>query len=48
MVIFWNNTIVFLTGGCSDINGTVPHSQILPQETRMQSDALLKWKPCLI
>ena len=26
MVIFWNNTIIFLTGGCSDINGTVPHS----------------------
>ena len=23
-------------------------SQILPQETRMQSDALSKWKPCLI
>jgi len=26
MVIFWKNTVIFLTGGCSDINGTVPHS----------------------
>ena len=26
VVIFWDNTIIFLTGGCSNINGTVSHS----------------------
>jgi len=26
MVIFWNNTIIFLTWGCSNIDGTASHS----------------------